>query len=126
MEAIVSSWMWVGFTVIALTMLGIDLLVIGGRRQHSVSTHIAITGNQIHATIRAPFDGTSRSVTARVGPALAKDLAPFDGKFTDIVESTFLREGAAAQLEREMLRETDLERIRALAVAPVLPLPNAS
>src|SRR5512139_2700870 len=53
---------------------------------------IAITDNQIHGTFKAPVDGKSRFVTTRVEPALAKDLAQFDVKFTGVVESTFLRD----------------------------------
>ena len=53
---------------------------------------IAITDNQIHGTFKAPVEGKSRFVTTRVEPALAKDLAQFDVKFTGIVESTFLRD----------------------------------
>jgi len=53
---------------------------------------IAITDNQIHGTFKAPVDGKSRFVTTRVEPALAKDLAQYDVKFTGIVESTFLRD----------------------------------
>jgi cell division protease FtsH len=53
---------------------------------------IAITENQIHGTFKAPVDGKSRFVTTRVEPALAKDLAQFDVKFTGVVESTFVRD----------------------------------
>ena len=53
---------------------------------------IAIAQNQIHGTFKAPVDGKSRFVTTRVEPALAKDLAQFDVKFTGMVESTFLRD----------------------------------
>jgi cell division protease FtsH len=53
---------------------------------------IAITDNEIHGTFKAPVDGKSRFVTTRVEPALAKDLAQFDVKFTGVVESTFLRD----------------------------------
>ncbi len=53
---------------------------------------IAIADNQIHGTFKAPIDGKSRFVTTRVEPALAKDLAQYDIKFTGIVESTFLRD----------------------------------
>jgi ATP-dependent Zn protease len=37
-----------------------------------------------------------------------------------------LRQSAAELLERETLGDADLERIRALAAAPVLPLPRAA
>jgi len=39
---------------------------------------------------------------------------------------SLLRESAAQLLERETLGETDLERIRELCTAPVLPLPKAA
>ncbi len=53
---------------------------------------IAISDNQIHGMFKAPIDGKSRFVTTRVEPALAKDLAQYDVKFTGIVESTFVRD----------------------------------
>jgi cell division protease FtsH len=53
---------------------------------------IAVSDNQIHGTFKTPINGKSRFVTTRVEPALAKDLAQFDVKFTGVVESTFLRD----------------------------------
>ena len=54
---------------------------------------IAIADNQIHGTLKEPLaDGKSRFVTTRVDPALAKDLAQYNVKFSGIVESTFLRD----------------------------------
>jgi len=53
---------------------------------------IAITDNRIHGTLKTPVDGKSRFVTTRVEPALAKELAQFDVKFSGVVESTFLRD----------------------------------
>ena len=51
---------------------------------------IAIADNQIHGTFKTPVDGKTRFVTTRVDPALAKDLAQYDVKFTGVVQSTFL------------------------------------
>ena len=51
---------------------------------------IAIADNQIHGTFKAPVDGKTRFVTTRVDPALAKDLAQYDVKFTGVVSNTFL------------------------------------
>jgi cell division protease FtsH len=51
---------------------------------------IAIADNQILGTFKTPVDGKTRFVTTRVDPALAKDLAQYDVKFTGIVQSTFL------------------------------------
>ncbi len=51
---------------------------------------IAIADNQIHGSFKAPVDGKTRFVTTRVDPALAKDLAQYDVKFTGVVQSTFL------------------------------------
>ncbi|TAH46227.1 MAG: ATP-dependent metallopeptidase FtsH/Yme1/Tma family protein [Betaproteobacteria bacterium] len=51
---------------------------------------IAIADNQIHGTFKTPVDGKTRFVTTRVDPALAKDLAQYDVKFTGVVPNTFL------------------------------------
>jgi cell division protease FtsH len=53
---------------------------------------IAIADNQIQGTLKQPIEGKSRFVTTRVDPALAKDLAQYNLKFSGIVESTFLRD----------------------------------
>jgi cell division protease FtsH len=53
---------------------------------------IAITDSQIHGTFKTPVDGKTRFVTTRVEPALARDLAQFDVKFTGVVESTLVRD----------------------------------
>jgi len=53
---------------------------------------IAIADNRIQGTFKQPIEGKSRFVTTRVDPALAKDLAQYDLKFSGIVESTFLRD----------------------------------
>lgn len=51
---------------------------------------IAIADNQIHGTFKTPVEGKNRFVTTRVDPALAKDLAQYDVKFTGVVQNTFL------------------------------------
>jgi len=53
---------------------------------------IAIADNRIQGTLKQPIEGKSRFVTTRVDPALAKELAQYDLKFSGIVESTFLRD----------------------------------
>jgi cell division protease FtsH len=53
---------------------------------------IAITSNAIQGTYReAQPDGRTRFVTPRVDPDLAKDLEQYGVKFTQLPESTFLR-----------------------------------
>jgi cell division protease FtsH len=54
---------------------------------------IAIANNVIQARLRKPTpDGRARFVTTRVDPVLARDLSPYDVKFTGVVESTFFRD----------------------------------
>lgn len=54
---------------------------------------IAITDNTIQGSLKEALpDGRSKFVTTRVDPALAKDLAQYDVKFTGVIESTFLRD----------------------------------
>jgi cell division protease FtsH len=53
---------------------------------------IAIADNRIQGSLKEPVDGKSRFVTTRVDPALAKDLAQYDVRFSGVVESTFLRD----------------------------------
>lgn len=56
-------------------------------------TEIAITDNTIQGSLKEALpDGRSKFVTTRVDPALAKDLAQYDVKFTGVIESTFLRD----------------------------------
>jgi cell division protease FtsH len=53
---------------------------------------IAITSNAIQGTYKAALpDGRTRFITPRVDPGLAKDLEQYDVKFTQLAESTFLR-----------------------------------
>jgi len=54
---------------------------------------IAVADNVIQGKLRKPTpDGRTRIVTTRVDPALAKELAQYDVKFTGVVENTFLRD----------------------------------
>jgi len=56
-------------------------------------SEISITDNTIQGTFKKPLeDGRQKFVTTRVDPALAKDLAQYDVKFTGIVENTFLKD----------------------------------
>ena len=43
MESVGSLWMWVGFAVIVLVMLAIDLFVVGGGKTHRVTIREAAT-----------------------------------------------------------------------------------
>jgi cell division protease FtsH len=53
---------------------------------------IAVTSNAIQGTYKEALpDGRTRFITPRVDPALAKDLEQYDVKFTQLPESTFLR-----------------------------------
>jgi len=54
---------------------------------------IAVADNTIRGKLRKPTsDGRTYIVTTRVDPALAKELAQYDLKFTGVVESTLLRD----------------------------------
>jgi len=54
---------------------------------------IAISSNLIHGTYKEALpDGRTQFVATRVDPILAKDLEPYDVKFTGVFESTFLRD----------------------------------
>ena len=56
-------------------------------------SEISITDNTIQGTFKKPLeDGRQKFVTTRVDPALAKDLAQYNVKFTGIVENTFLKD----------------------------------
>ena len=56
-------------------------------------TEIAITDNTIQGSLKTPLtDGRQKFVTTRVDPALAKDLAQYDLKFTGVIENTLLRD----------------------------------
>lgn len=51
METIGVWWMWVGFLAIVLVMLAIDLFVVGGGKQHKVSTKEAATWSVIWVSL---------------------------------------------------------------------------
>ncbi|MDY0011560.1 MAG: ATP-dependent zinc metalloprotease FtsH [Rhodocyclaceae bacterium] len=56
-------------------------------------TEISITDNTIQGSLKEPLpDGRSKFATTRVDPALARELAQYDVKFTGVIESTFLRD----------------------------------
>jgi FtsH-like protein len=81
---------------------------------------IAITDNQIHGTLKSPVDGKSLAVRDIVASVYRRTLELLHAR------EALLRESAAKLLERETLGETDLERIRTMAAAPVHPLPKAA
>ena len=54
---------------------------------------INVLPNYIEGTLKTPLpDGRSRFIAVRVDPELARDLAPYDVKFSGVVQSTFLRD----------------------------------
>ncbi len=54
---------------------------------------INVLPNYIEGTLKTPLpDGRSRFIAVRVDPELARDLAPYNVKFSGVVQSTFLRE----------------------------------
>jgi tellurite resistance protein TerC len=57
METIGSTGMWVGFTVIVLIMLAIDLFVVGGGKQHRVSMREAATWSAVWVSVAFAFAG---------------------------------------------------------------------
>ena len=57
METIGSLWMWIGFTVIVLIMLAIDLFVVGGGKEHRVSMREAATWSCIWVSVAFLFAG---------------------------------------------------------------------
>ncbi|MFZ2972833.1 MAG: TerC family protein [Ferribacterium limneticum] len=57
METIGTGWMWGGFFAIVLVMLAIDLLAVGGGRQHRVSIREAAVWSLIWVTVSLLFAG---------------------------------------------------------------------
>ena len=57
METIGNSWMWMGFTVVVLVMLAIDLFVLGGGKQHRVSMREAAIWSGIWVGVSFIFAG---------------------------------------------------------------------
>ena len=57
METIGSWWMWVGFFVVVLVMLAIDLFAVGGGKQHKVSFKEAATWSGIWVSVSFLFAG---------------------------------------------------------------------
>lgn len=57
MESIGNWWMWAGFFAIVLAMLAIDLLVVGGGKQHRVSFREAATWSGIWVGVSFLFAG---------------------------------------------------------------------
>ncbi len=57
MESVGSLWMWVGFAVIVLVMLAIDLFVVGGGKTHRVTIREAATWSAIWVGVSLLFAG---------------------------------------------------------------------
>ena len=57
METIGTWWMWVGFFVLVLVMLAIDLFIVGGGKQHRVSYKEAATWSGIWVGVSFLFAG---------------------------------------------------------------------
>ena len=57
METIGTWWMWVGFFVLVLVMLAIDLFIVGGGKQHRVSFKEAATWSGIWVGVSFLFAG---------------------------------------------------------------------
>jgi tellurite resistance protein TerC len=57
METIGVWWMWVGFLAIVLVMLAIDLFVVGGGKQHKVSSKEAAIWSVIWVSLSFAFAG---------------------------------------------------------------------
>lgn len=57
METIGSTWMWIGFTVVVLIMLAIDLFVVGGGKQHRVPMREAATWSAVWVSVAFLFAG---------------------------------------------------------------------
>ncbi len=54
---------------------------------------LSITDNYITGTLKQALqDGKTGFVTTRVDPALARDLAQYDVKYTGVIENTFMRD----------------------------------
>src|SRR5574343_1036596 len=57
MDSIGTWWMWAGFLVIILRMLTIDLVIVGGGRQHRVTTREAASWSVIWIAVSMLFAG---------------------------------------------------------------------
>ena len=57
METIGTAWMWAGFFAIVLVMLAIDLLAVGGGRQHRVSIREAAVWSLVWVSVSLLFAG---------------------------------------------------------------------
>jgi tellurite resistance protein TerC len=57
METIGTWWMWAGFAAVVLVMLAIDLLLVGGGKQHRVSLKEAATWSAIWVAVSLAFAG---------------------------------------------------------------------
>jgi tellurite resistance protein TerC len=57
METVGNGWLWAGFAVVVVVMFVIDLFVVGGGKQHRVSTREAATWSAIWVAVSFAFAG---------------------------------------------------------------------
>jgi len=57
METVGSWWMWTGFAIVVVVMLAIDLLIVGGGKQHRVSMREAATWSGVWVGVAFLFAG---------------------------------------------------------------------
>jgi cell division protease FtsH len=99
---------------------------------HGVLGHVAYEKerpNYLGQAAPSLVDRSYGEATAREIDLAVRDIV--SGMYRQTLEllrarESVLRQSAAELLERETLGEADLERFRALAAAPVLPLPRAA
>ena len=76
MESIGNPWLWTSFIAIVLTILAIDLFVVGGGRQHRVSLREAATWSVVWVTVSFLFaGGLWWYLDGSVGREIANDKA---------------------------------------------------
>ena len=76
MESIGNAWLWAAFGVIVVLMLAIDLVVVGGGRQHRVSLREAATWSAVWVGVALAFAGALWWVLdASAGRAVANETA---------------------------------------------------
>jgi tellurite resistance protein TerC len=75
-ETIGSAWMWAGFGAIVVVMLAVDLLVVGGGRQHRVSMREAASWSAVWVGVALAFAGALWwHLDATAGRAVANETA---------------------------------------------------
>ncbi len=75
-ETIASGWMWAGFIAFVLTMLALDMFVLGGKGAHKVSTREALGWSVAWVTLALVFNaGLWWYLDGTVGRELANEKA---------------------------------------------------